>query len=89
MFCSDIEAAEAQRGVMMPDLELIKPASNGEYLGKIRSRLEEDSSARKEREKRRRKVLVDQLKAHEAQEVYMHSFQFVIYNCCSIIQISK
>jgi len=31
--------------------------------------LQEDAHARKEREKRRRKVLVDQLKANEALEV--------------------
>ncbi|XP_072172673.1 sperm flagellar protein 2-like [Diadema setosum] len=47
---------------------LIKPASNDDYIGKIRKRLEEDAVARQEREKRRRKVLVDQLKAHEANE---------------------
>lgn len=53
-----------------PDpLDLIKPASNNEYIDKIRTRLNEDGAARAEREKRRRKVLVDQLKAHEAQEV--------------------
>jgi hypothetical protein len=50
-------------------LDLIKPASNEEYIGRIRKRLNEDAAAREEREKRRRKVLVDQLKAHEAQEV--------------------
>ena len=50
-------------------LDLIKPGSNEEYIGRIRKRLNEDESAREEREKRRRKVLVDQLKAHEAQEV--------------------
>ncbi|XP_041476082.1 sperm flagellar protein 2-like isoform X2 [Lytechinus variegatus] len=47
---------------------LIKPASNDDYIGKIRKRLEEDAVARQEREKRRRKVLVDQIKAHEANE---------------------
>lgn len=53
----------------MPDnIDLIRPSSNGEYINKIRTRLNEDASARAEREKRRRKVLVDQLKAHEAQE---------------------
>ena len=50
-------------------LDLIKPSSNEEYIGRIRKTLNEDASAREEREKRRRKVLVDQLKAHEAQEV--------------------
>lgn len=49
--------------------DLIKPRSNDEYIGKIRKRLQEDASARAEREKRRRKVLVDQIKAHESQEV--------------------
>eukprot|EP00057_Strongylocentrotus_purpuratus_P026328 XP_011680802.1 PREDICTED: LOW QUALITY PROTEIN: sperm flagellar protein 2 [Strongylocentrotus purpuratus] len=47
---------------------LIKPASNDDYIGKIRKRLEEDAVARQEREKRRRKVLVDQIKAHETNE---------------------
>lgn len=50
-------------------LNLIKPKSNDEYINKIRNRLQEDAHARKEREKRRRKVLVDQLKANEALEV--------------------
>lgn len=49
--------------------DLIKPRSNDEYIGKIRKRLQEDAYARAEREKRRRKVLVDQIKAHESQEV--------------------
>lgn len=54
---------------LLDAIELIKPASNDDYIGKIRKRLQEDESARAEREKRRRKVLVDQMKAHEAQEV--------------------
>jgi hypothetical protein len=54
---------------MMDQVELIKTAPNDEYIGKIRKRLQEDASARAEREKRRRKVLVDQMKAHESQEV--------------------
>ncbi|XP_071117594.1 sperm flagellar protein 2-like [Haliotis cracherodii] len=49
-------------------IELIKPTSNDDYIGKIRKRLHEDSNARQEREKRRRKVLVDQMKSHESQE---------------------
>ncbi|XP_053393746.1 sperm flagellar protein 2-like isoform X2 [Mercenaria mercenaria] len=52
----------------LESIDLIKPASNDEYIGKIRKRLHEDASARAEREKRRRKVLVDQIKAHESQE---------------------
>ena len=50
-------------------VDLIKPKTNDGYINKIRKRLNEDAAARAEREKRRRKVLVDQLKAHELQEV--------------------
>ncbi|XP_027049665.1 sperm flagellar protein 2-like [Pocillopora damicornis] len=49
-------------------LSYIKPRSNDDYINKIRTRLEENSVARKEREKRRRRVLIEQMKAHEAQE---------------------
>ncbi|ESO92609.1 hypothetical protein LOTGIDRAFT_120497 [Lottia gigantea] len=49
-------------------INLIIPTSNDEYISKIRTRLQEDASAREEREKRRRKVLVDQMTAHENQE---------------------
>ena len=59
-------------------LAYVKPTSNDDYIGKIRKRLQEDSKARTEREKRRRKVLVDQMKAHEAQEVsYTWKIQYV------------
>ena len=61
---------------LLDAIELIKPASNDDYIGKIRKRLQEDESARAEREKRRRKVLVDQMKAHEAQEVFIHIERF-------------
>ena len=44
-------------------------AASTEYMNKIRKRLNEDASARVEREKRRRKVLVQQLTAHQAIEV--------------------
>ena len=50
-------------------IPVAKPTMNDEYINKIRKRLQEDGVARKEREKRRRKVLVDQLQAHEALEV--------------------
>ena len=63
------EAAAAEVSALPDDLDLIKPAGNSEYINKIRKRLNEDEAARQEREKRRRKVLVDQLRAHEAQEV--------------------
>ena len=61
--------ARDEEKTLMDSVDLIKPASNDEYIGKIRKRLQEDASARQEREKRRRKVLVDQIKAHESQEV--------------------
>ena len=67
----------------METIDLIKPASNDEYIGKIRKRLQEDSSARAEREKRRRKVLVDQIKAHEAQEVCVQSITHFSFICSS------
>lgn len=50
-------------------IEYLKPRGNDDYISKIRNRLQEDAHARKEREKRRRKVLVDQLKANESLEV--------------------
>jgi hypothetical protein len=49
---------------------VVNPQANEEYVMKIRNRLQEDSHARKEREKRRRKVLVDQLKANETLEEF-------------------
>ena len=65
--------ARDEEKTLMDSVDLIKPASNDEYIGKIRKRLQEDASARQEREKRRRKVLVDQIKAHESQEVGRHA----------------
>lgn len=53
----------------MDTVDLIQSTSNNEYIFKIRNRLQEDAQSRKEREKRRRKVLVDQLKATESLEV--------------------
>ena len=50
----------------------VKPLPVGQvdpYILEIRRRLQEDIHARREREKRRRKVLVDQLRALEAIEV--------------------
>lgn len=44
-------------------------ASSAAYMTKIRKRINEDTTARVEREKRRRKVLVEQLTAHQALEV--------------------
>ena len=47
------------------------------YILEIRRRLQEDVHARREREKRRRKVLVDQLRALEAIEVRIHSIEMI------------
>ena len=58
-----------EQQTQLDPVSLIKPSVNDDYINKIRNRLQEDSHARKEREKRRRKVLVDQLKASEALEV--------------------
>ncbi|XP_057298976.1 sperm flagellar protein 2-like isoform X2 [Hydractinia symbiolongicarpus] len=48
--------------------DFVKPEENFDYVMKIRQRLNEDANARKEREKRRRKVLVEQMEAHEIQQ---------------------
>uniref|UniRef100_A0A8C3BPJ5 Sperm flagellar 2 n=1 Tax=Cairina moschata TaxID=8855 RepID=A0A8C3BPJ5_CAIMO len=48
--------------------ELLNVYSDDEYIRKIQKRLEENTFAREQREKRRRKMLVEQLIAHEAQE---------------------
>ncbi|XP_054343011.1 sperm flagellar protein 2 isoform X2 [Pongo pygmaeus] len=48
--------------------DLLNTYSDDEYIKKIQKRLEEDAFAREQREKRRRKLLMDQLIAHEAQE---------------------
>ena len=63
------DSNEAQ-GQLDP-ISFLKPKSNDDYISKIRNRLQEDAHTRKEREKRRRKVLVDQLKANEALEVFL------------------
>ncbi|XP_075596817.1 sperm flagellar protein 2 isoform X2 [Balearica regulorum gibbericeps] len=48
--------------------ELLSIYSDDEYIRKIQKRLEEDTFAREQQEKRRRKMLMDQLIAHEIQE---------------------
>ncbi|XP_012662505.1 sperm flagellar protein 2 [Otolemur garnettii] len=48
--------------------DLLSTYSDDEYIKKIQKRLEEDAIAREQREKRRRRLLMDQLIAHEAQE---------------------
>ncbi|KAM6156501.1 sperm flagellar protein 2 [Erethizon dorsatum] len=49
-------------------MDLLNTYSDDEYIKKIQKRLEEDAFAREQREKRRRRLLVDLLIAHEAQE---------------------
>uniref|UniRef100_A0AAY4BZB8 Calponin-homology (CH) domain-containing protein n=1 Tax=Denticeps clupeoides TaxID=299321 RepID=A0AAY4BZB8_9TELE len=48
-----------------------------EYIQEIRQRLEEDAVAREQREKRRLRVLMEQLQAHEAQEEALREEQLV------------
>lgn len=48
--------------------------SNSKYIQEIRQRLEENAVAREQKEQRLDRFLVEQLKAHEAQEVkFLHS----------------
>ena len=73
-FRSEEETLPGQEGdTLPPAVEVLKPSSNSDYINKIRKALNEDVMARQEREKRRRKVLVDQMRAHEAQEVRLSS----------------
>ncbi|XP_070102040.1 sperm flagellar protein 2 isoform X15 [Equus caballus] len=48
--------------------DLLNTYSDDDYIKKIQKLLEEDAFAREQREKRRRRLLMDQLIAHEAQE---------------------
>ncbi|XP_072528026.1 sperm flagellar protein 2 isoform X2 [Salminus brasiliensis] len=50
---------------------------NSEYVQKIRQRLEEDASAREQREKRRRRALIQQLHAHHAHEELVREEQLI------------
>ncbi|XP_050965216.1 sperm flagellar protein 2 isoform X2 [Labeo rohita] len=50
---------------------------NKEYIENIRQRLEEDSTAREQREMRRRRALMEQLQAHEAQQEVLREEQMV------------
>ncbi|XP_078413355.1 sperm flagellar protein 2 [Cetorhinus maximus] len=47
------------------------------FIENLRKRLDEEAKARKEREKRRRRVILDQLQAHEAQEEVYREEQLV------------
>ncbi|NXK81546.1 SPEF2 protein, partial [Amazona guildingii] len=48
--------------------ETLSAYSDDDYIKKIKKRLEEDTFSREQREKRRRKMSMDQLIAHEAEE---------------------
>nr|XP_047123942.1 sperm flagellar protein 2-like isoform X2 [Hydra vulgaris] len=48
--------------------EYIKPEESLKYVLEIRQRINENSKAKKEREKRRRKVLIEQFKIHQLQQ---------------------
>lgn len=73
------ENKESTNKLIATSYELVsytKPLQVGQidpYILEIRRRLQEDIHARREREKRRRKVLVDQLRALEAIEVIKKS----------------
>ncbi|XP_048100360.1 sperm flagellar protein 2 isoform X3 [Alosa alosa] len=73
-FDCSTDTAQVLHHTLSPD-EMIK--ANSEYIQKIRQRLEEDTAAREQREKRRRRVLVEQLRAHEAQEEALREEQLV------------
>ncbi|XP_037980777.1 sperm flagellar protein 2 isoform X6 [Motacilla alba alba] len=57
--------------------ELLNIYSDDEYIRKIQKRVQEDRFAREQRAKRRRKMLVDQLAAHEAQEKVYREEQLI------------
>jgi hypothetical protein len=61
---------------LVPYSKTLQAGQVDPYILEIRRRLQEDIHARREREKRRRKVLVDQLRALEAIEV--NRFFFLI-----------
>ncbi|NXM67760.1 SPEF2 protein, partial [Serilophus lunatus] len=54
--------------VAQTQTELLNIYSDAEYIKKIQKRTEEDTFAREQRAKRRRKMLMDQLEAHESEE---------------------
>ncbi|XP_077027437.1 sperm flagellar protein 2 isoform X4 [Agelaius phoeniceus] len=57
--------------------ELLNIYSDDEYLRKIQKRVQEDTFAREQRAKRRRKMLMDQLAIHEIQEKVYREEQLI------------
>ena len=58
-----------EESLVYDESDLCNPGFTDEYINKVRKRLNEDANARADREKRRRKVLIEQLVSTEAQEV--------------------
>ncbi|XP_053555644.1 sperm flagellar protein 2 [Bombina bombina] len=56
---------------------VLKMEPTDDYIRKIQKRLEEDNTAREQREKRRRKILMEQLVTHEAQEEAFREEQLI------------
>ncbi|XP_053304104.1 sperm flagellar protein 2 [Spea bombifrons] len=56
---------------------LLKPDTSDDYVKRIQKRLEEDTVARDQREKRRRRILMEQLTAHGAQEEAFREEQLI------------
>ncbi|XP_043095076.1 LOW QUALITY PROTEIN: sperm flagellar protein 2-like [Puntigrus tetrazona] len=63
--------------VTQPMTTADKEQWNKEYIENIRQRLEEDSAAREQREMRRRRALMEQLQAHEAQQEVLREEQML------------
>ncbi|KAL0979832.1 hypothetical protein UPYG_G00190380 [Umbra pygmaea] len=70
-----INSFSSQRPHLQKAEELAQ--ANNEYLQQIHQRLHKDAEARQQREKRRRLFLVEQLKAHEAQQDALREQQLV------------
>ncbi|NWI52218.1 SPEF2 protein, partial [Calyptomena viridis] len=65
--------------------ELLNIYSDAEYIRKIQKRVEEDSFAREQRAKRRRKMLMDQLIEHESEEKTYREEQLI----CRLLKQSQ
>ncbi|XP_056402639.1 sperm flagellar protein 2 isoform X2 [Hyla sarda] len=62
---------ERLRGAASIGTALVKVDCSEDYVRKIQKRVEEDTLAREQREKRRRRILMEQLVAHGAQEALL------------------
>ena len=66
--CMHVCACVMERARLPPPLPCQRDGSD-DYMALISKRVEDNSFAQKEREKRRRKVLMDQMRALRSQEV--------------------